>query len=187
MTKPELRTLYKSKRNELSPEMVDEISLQILNNLKLMNIWGNLNFHLFMSIHNHKEINTLPILNYLFAQKKQVIVPKVENDRMLNCLIHSNVEFETGKFHVPEPKSFQLIDSKEIDVVFVPMLICDKSGNRIGYGGGFYDRFLKECRENIIKIGLNFFEPIDEIEDVFETDIPLDYCVTGEEIVSFFV
>ncbi|SMC70504.1 5-formyltetrahydrofolate cyclo-ligase [Moheibacter sediminis] len=185
MTKSELRTLYKSKRKELSSEEVNVISLRILENLQSMQIWGNSSFHVFIPISNQKEINTLPIIDYLFHLEKQVSVPKVEEDRMLSCLINENTEFESGKFNVPEPKSFQLIDSKQIDVIFMPMLICDQNGNRIGYGGGYYDQFLKDCRKDIIKIGLNFFAPIPKIENIFESDVPLDYCVTGEEIVSF--
>lgn len=185
MTKSELRTFYKSKRNELSSEKVNEISLQILEHLKSMPIWENSYFHTFVPILNQNEIKTLPIIDYLFQLNKNVIVPKIEGEKMLNCLIDAETEFESGKFNVPEPKTFQIIDSKQIDVVFVPMLICDQKGNRIGYGGGYYDRFLQECRNDIIKIGLNFFEPIDEIEEVFESDVPLNYCVTGAGIVSF--
>lgn len=185
MIKSEIRTFYKSKRKELSTEAVNEISLQILENLKSMEIWANPNFHVFIPIPNHNEINTLPLIDYLFELNKEVIVPKIENDKMLSCLIDSETEFELGKFNVPEPKTFQLIDSTKIDIIFMPMLICDQKGNRIGYGGGYYDRFLQECRNDVIKIGLNFFEPIDEIKDVLESDVPLDYCVTGEGIVSF--
>lgn len=185
MIKSELRNIYKSKRKELSSEKVNEISLQILEHLKSMQIWENSYFHTFIPILNQEEINTLPIIDYLFQLNKNVIVPKIEKEKMLSCLIDSETEFESGKFNVPEPKTFQVIDSKQIDVIFIPMLICDQQGNRIGYGGGYYDRFLKECRKDIIKIGLNFFEPIEAIEEVFESDIPLDYCVTGAEIVSF--
>lgn len=185
MNKSELRAIYKSKRKELSSEKANEISLQILKYLQSMEIWENSNFHIFIPILNQNEINTLPIINHLFQLEKNVIVPKVEGDKMLSCLIDRNTAFESGKFNVPEPKNFQLFDSKEVDVVFMPMMICDKLGNRIGYGGGFYDRFLSECKKDVIKIGLNFFEPIDKIEDLFESDIPLDYCVTGTGIVSF--
>lgn len=187
MTKSELRIIYKSKRKEFSTEEVNQISFQILDNLKSMEIWENSVFHIFMPILNHNEINTLPILNYLFELEKQVAVPKVEGEKMLGCLIEKKTEFVSGKFNVPEPQFFQLIDAKEVDVIFIPMLICDKKGNRVGYGGGYYDRFLKECKDNVLKIGLNLFEPIDKIEDVYESDISLDYCVTGDEIVSFSV
>lgn len=185
MTKSELRTIYKSKRKQLSSDEVNEISLLISENLKSMPIWGNSNFHIFIPILNQNEINTLIIIDYLFQLEKQVIVPKVEGDKMLSCLIDKNTEFELGNFNVPEPKFFQLFEPKNIDVIFMPMMICDQKGNRIGYGGGFYDRFLKECKKDIIKIGLNFFQPISKIDEVFDTDIPLNYCVTADEIVSF--
>lgn len=185
MTKSELRTIYKSKRQKLSSEQVNQISFSILDNLKSMKIWENSVFHIFIPILSQNEIITFPIINYLFELKKQVVVPKIDDNKMLSCLIDKDTEFVSGKFNVPEPKYFQLIDSDKIDVVFLPMMICDKQGNRVGYGGGYYDRFLQDCRKDVIKIGLNFFEPVEKIEDVFESDIPLDYCVTGEGIVSF--
>ena len=185
MTKSELRTLYKSKRKALLPEEVIEISLQILDNLKILDIWKNSVFHVFVPIAKNHEINTFHLIDYIFTKGKTVVVPKVEGLEMLNCEISPDVNWTTGKFGVPEPLEYELIDSERIEVVFLPMLICDKKGNRVGYGGGYYDRFLEKLNPNVIKIGLNFFSPISEIEDVEIFDIPLDYCVTGEEIVSF--
>lgn len=185
MTKSELRDIYKSKRKEFSSEQANEISLRILENLKSMKIWENSTFHIFLPIPNQNEINTFPILDYLFEVEKQVIVPKVQGKGMRSCLIDKNIQFVPGKFNVPEPEVFEVVDSKQIDVIFMPMLICDKSGNRIGYGGGYYDRFLTTCRKNVLKIGLNFFNPIEKIPEIFESDVPLDYCVTGDLIVSF--
>jgi len=62
-------------------------------------------------------------------------------------------------------------------VVIVPLLICDLNGYRLGYGKGFYDRFLSECRADVLKIGLNYFEPIAQIPGE-DTDIPLDFLIT---------
>jgi len=185
MNKSELRNSYKSKRKAFSSAEVNQISYRILENIKSMEIWENSAFHVFIPILNQNEINTLPLVEYLFEMGKQVVVPKVVGQNMLSCSIDRNTNFVSGKFNVPEPEYFQLFHPKEIDVIFMPMLICDKKGNRIGYGGGYYDRFLKECRKDIIKIGLNFFEPIQEIPEVFESDVPLNYCVTGSGIVSF--
>ncbi len=185
MNKVQLRSIYKSKRKKITSEEINEISLRILKNLQSMAIWQYSNYHIFMPISTHKEINTLPIIRFLFESQKQVMVPKIKNSKMLCCLINSDTEFEIGKFNVPEPKSYEVIDPKEIEVVFMPMLICDQNGNRVGYGGGFYDRFLLNCRRDVIKIGLNSFAPITRIDDVQQTDVPLNYCVTADEIVSF--
>lgn len=185
MTKSELRNIYKSKRKQLSSVGVDKISLQIFDHLKNMKIWENQTFHVFMPIPHQHEVNTLPIINHLFAIGKNVVVPKVSDGKMLSCFIERNTAFESGKFGVPEPTSYQLIEAKEIDVIIIPMIICDKKGNRLGYGGGYYDRFLPECRSDIVKIGINFFEPIDEIPEILATDVPMDYCVSDAGITSF--
>ena len=74
---------------------------------------------------------------------------------------------------------------KKIDVVFVPLLAFDSKGHRVGYGKGFYDRFLNECRKDVITVGLSFFEAEDEFIEANETDVPLDYCVTPLKVYSF--
>ena len=70
-------------------------------------------------------------------------------------------------------------------LIFVPLLAFDKFGNRVGYGKGFYDVFLSECRPDTLKIGFSFFEAEVEIEDVFEKDIKLDYCITPKAVYKF--
>ena len=185
MNKSKLRILYKQKRAQLTEVEIEQISLQILEHLKTMKIWENSVFHVFVPIAKNHEINTFHLIDYLFTQQKSVVVPKVEGFEMLNCKISPDVNWTTGKFGVPEPLEFEFIDYERIDVVIIPMLICDKKGNRVGYGGGYYDRFLEKLHPDTLKIGLNFFSPISEIEDVEIFDVPLDYCVSGEEILSF--
>ena len=73
----------------------------------------------------------------------------------------------------------------KIEVVFVPLLAYDQNGNRVGYGKGFYDKFLSKCNPETIKIGLSFFEPEETIEDISVTDIKLDFCITPNGIISF--
>src|SRR5690606_37923119 len=90
-----------------------------------------------------------------------------------------------NEWNIPEPVDGIEIDPKKIDVVFVPLLAFDEQGHRIGYGKGFYDKFLSECRPETIKIGLSFFEAESRIAQVFESDIALDYCVTPNRIYSF--
>ncbi|MDP2160837.1 MAG: 5-formyltetrahydrofolate cyclo-ligase, partial [Flavobacterium sp.] len=88
-------------------------------------------------------------------------------------------------YGIPEPVDGLEVPVAKIDVVFVPLLAYDKNGHRVGYGKGFYDRFLSECKPTTIKIGLSFFEPEDLIEDVFESDIQLNYCITPQTIYIF--
>ncbi|MFT7351177.1 MAG: 5-formyltetrahydrofolate cyclo-ligase [Flavobacterium sp.] len=77
------------------------------------------------------------------------------------------------------------INSTKIDVVFVPLLAFDLQGNRVGYGKGFYDKFLANCKPTTIKIGISFFEAEEKISDVFAKDVKLDYCITPEKVYSF--
>jgi len=70
-------------------------------------------------------------------------------------------------------------------VVFIPLLAFDEEGHRVGYGKGFYDSFLAECKPETLKIGLSFFEAETKIEDVFDGDMALDYCVTPKQVYRF--
>ena len=86
---------------------------------------------------------------------------------------------------IPEPINALEVPANKIEVVFVPLLAFDKKGHRVGYGKGFYDLFLSECSPDVIKIGLSFFNAEDSIEDVYENDVRLDYCVTPNEVYEF--
>lgn len=185
MTKSEFRKIYKQRRSEFSSAEIELLSLKILENLKKMDIWEFSVFHCFLPISSQKEVNTFPLLDYLFEQNKRVIVPKVESLDLINCEIQNDTEFSLGKFNTLEPKEFQLVQNQEIEVVFMPMMVCDKTGNRVGYGGGFYDRWLNQFEKAPVKIGLNFFPPVDAIQDASNWDVRLDYSVSPEEIVSF--
>lgn len=157
----------------------------MLENLKQMDIWGFSVYHIFLPIERNHEVNTFPLMDELFSREKRVVVPKVIDLDLINCEIQKEVKFETGSFHTLVPKEFQLIQNQEIELVFIPMMVCDEKGNRVGYGGGFYDRWLNQFEKDPIKIGLNFFPPIGQIQDTESWDVRLDYCVTPDEIVSF--
>ncbi|MDD3459240.1 MAG: 5-formyltetrahydrofolate cyclo-ligase [Weeksellaceae bacterium] len=185
MTKAEYRKKYLNKRAQIPENQRLEFSRRIFEHLKNMPL-NELNYyHIFVPIENHHEINTWPIIHDLFKNGKKVIVPKTQGNQMLNCGIGPDTKFESGNFNVPEPVEYQTVPTELIEVVLIPMLICDRKGNRIGYGGGFYDRFLAHLKKGSLKIGLNFFAPIEEIIETEPTDVPLDYCITPEEIVSF--
>ncbi|MFN3446520.1 MAG: 5-formyltetrahydrofolate cyclo-ligase, partial [Bacteroidia bacterium] len=87
-------------------------------------------------------------------------------------------------YHIPEPKTEGVFDGK-IDMVLVPLLAFDEAGFRVGYGKGFYDDFFTSLNSDCIKIGVNFFPPCEEIDDLREKDIALDYLVTPAEVLSF--
>ncbi len=183
MTKKELRTLYKQKRNVLSAEERDLLSRQIAERLLLFpnSLWEHHTYHIFLPIERLAEINTNYILNILRDKNKQIAVPKMDsNTRTLSSILLSkDTQLINNAWGIPEPKQGVIITPKTIDVVFVPLLAYDKYGNRIGYGGGYYDRFLSECKDETLKIGLSYFPPENNFYALRNaTDVFLDYAIT---------
>ena len=187
MIKSELRKKYKALRKELSSEEVDDRSISIANNLLKLDIWDYEFYHLFLSIEEQNEVNTEYILNILSGKDKNIVISKsnFETLKMTHYLLTDSTRIRKNDYNIPEPINGIEIESNKIDVVFIPLLAFDKKGNRVGYGKGFYDRFLSECNDDVIKIGLSFFKPEDLILDVNSNDIKLDYCATSNEVFKF--
>lgn len=187
MLKAELRKKYKALRNDLSLEVVDSLSMDIANNLLKMPIWDASFYHIFLTIEEQKEVNTDYILNILSGKDKHIVLSKsdFESHLMTHYLLTDNTIIKKNKYNIPEPIDGIEISNNKIEVVFVPLLAFDKKGHRVGYGKGFYDTFLNACKPETIKIGLSFFEAEDAIEDVFKSDVELNYCVTPKKIYRF--
>jgi 5-formyltetrahydrofolate cyclo-ligase len=187
MLKKELRQKYKALRNQLSEEDLEEMSLAIANKILKLPIWEKTYFHIFLPIIEHKEVNTECILHLLSGRDKEIIISKsdFETRVMTHFLLTDNTKIKKNQYNIPEPVDGLEVPSKKIEVVFVPLLAFDKNGHRAGYGKGFYDKFLSECKVETIKIGLSFFDAEETIDDVFENDIKLDYCVTPNEVFKF--
>jgi 5-formyltetrahydrofolate cyclo-ligase len=189
MLKKELRSLYKVKRAALNEEQIDFKSLQIANQLLRLPIWDYVYYHLFMTIEPQKEIQTEYILQILFGKDKEVVLSK--SDFKLGTLSHflltENTQLRKNAYDIPEPVDGIEVSETKLDVVFIPLLAFDTKGNRVGYGKGFYDRFLAKCRPETLKIGLSLFEAVPEITDASAEDIRLNYCITPETVYSFVV
>lgn len=187
MKKSELRKKYKELRDNLTKEDIDHKSLAIANKLLTLDIWEFSYYHLFLSIISKKEVDTEPILSILQGKDKNVVISKSNfiTGGLTNYLLTDNSILKTNKWGIPEPQGGTEIPPHQIEVVFVPLLAFDQQGHRIGYGKGFYDRFLSACSVNTVKVGLSFFEAEPVISEVFESDIPLDYCVTPDNTYKF--
>ena len=187
MLKKDLRIAFKKKREALSLAEIEEKSLAIANQVLQLQIWEYSFYHLFLSIEHLKEINTEYILHILNGKDKNIVIAKTDFTRltMKHFLLTDATPIKVNKWGIPEPTDGIEISPQQIQVVFMPLLAFDKKGNRIGYGKGFYDRFLSECKKDVVKIGLSFFEASENIKDTHAEDIPLDYCVTPEKIYRF--
>ncbi|WP_294824445.1 5-formyltetrahydrofolate cyclo-ligase [uncultured Flavobacterium sp.] len=187
MNKKDLRLKYKNLRQAMLPEEAEDKSLAIANRLLQLDIWDNTYFHLFLTMENQKEVHTDFILNILAGKDKEVIVSRSDFERMamVHYLLTDNTKLMVSQYGIPEPVDGIEVPSNKIDVVFVPLLAFDSDGHRVGYGKGFYDRFLNECKPDVIKIGLSFFEAENEAIEANATDVRLDYCVTPLKIYTF--
>jgi 5-formyltetrahydrofolate cyclo-ligase len=187
MNKQELRLKYKKLRQDLNQNQLEDFSIQIANNVLKMDIWDNTYFHIFMPIQINNEVNTTYLLSVLQGKDKEIVVSKsnFETLEMQHYLLTDNTKFVQTKYGIIEPISGLEVPVEKLDVVFVPLLAYDYKGNRVGYGKGFYDKFLFNCKPDCIKIGISFFEPEIVIEDVSLADVCLNYCVNLDKTIKF--
>lgn len=187
MTKKELRLKYKVLRQQMSQSDIEDKSLAIANQLVRMDIWDKIYYHIFLPIEEYKEVNTEYILQILAGKDKEIVISKSDFTAisMTHYLLTDNTTIKKNKYNIPEPINGLNVPTELIDVVFVPLLAYDKKGNRVGYGKGFYDKFLSECKPDVIKIGLSFFDPEVDIDDTFENDVKLDFCVAPSKNFYF--
>jgi len=180
MNKTELRQKYKQLRKSLSETDKEEQSLAIANSLLQLPVWEKTYFHVFLPIVEQNEIDTEYILHLLAGKDKDIVISKsdFETREMTHFLLTDSTKIKKNDYNIPEPINGLSVPISTIEVVFVPLLAFDKFGNRVGYGKGFYDNFLSKCTYETVKIGLSFFEAEEKIDDVNESDVQLNYCVT---------
>lgn len=186
MDKQALRLQFQERRRALDSETLSDWSTSLFHQALKLPIWDYQVFHLFLSISNKKEVDTTPFLNHLRRLNREIVVPKIAAQ---GALTHHRLGPDTtltpNAWGIPEPDSGNRVKPNLIDVVFVPLLAFDLKGNRVGYGGGYYDKFLSACRVDVITVGLSLFEPVAEISGLYPGDVPLKYAVTPERIFEF--
>ncbi len=191
MKKIELRKLYLSKRKALSVEervvRSKRITELFFQNFDLSIIKT---LHIFLPIIKHNEIDTWLIIRHLQQNfsKINIVIPKIIPEKFeLDNYLFDEKNLIENHWGILEPsgENQKQIQPKQIDLVIIPLLIFDKNGNRVGYGKGFYDRFLEQCKPKTLKIGLCMEEPVESIEDVNEFDIKMDFCITPTNIYKF--
>lgn len=187
MDKVNIRKAYKALRKELKVGQIEDFSLAIANQLLQLKIWDKSFYHIFLSIEEQKEINTEYVLSILAGKDKNIVISKSNFDdySMVHYLLTDSTTIKKNTYGIPEPVDGVEIKPSQIDVVFIPLLAFDDNGNRVGYGKGFYDRFLAKCSPDMVKIGLSFFDVEDETIESSKDDIKLDYCVTPNQIFQF--
>lgn len=186
MLKAELRKKYMQKRKALSTDEAFLLSDDIFERfIAYFNPQASEKIHVFLPILSKKEINTQIFIDYFLERKIRVFVPKIVEGVLVNIEIFADTVFETSDWGIPEPVSNEDSGENDFQYVITPLLYCDGKGNRVGYGKGFYDGLFQSLSSGTKKIGVNYFDPDEYIDDVWENDVPLDYLVTPTEVLSF--
>lgn len=187
MQKAEIRKIYKEKRLSLTPEQYEAqnkaISQLFWETVDLTSVRC---IHCYLPVLSRKEVNTFLIIDTLLADFEQVrlLVPKIVEGEMVSKAYANGVALEVNSFGVLEPIGHNV--SLEIpDLVITPLLSFDPQGYRVGYGGGYYDKYFAALPANVLKVGLSFFPSIAQIDDLDEFDIALDLCITPEKVYEF--
>lgn len=187
MLKAEIRKLYLQKRLELDSNSIQVLNKKITDRFLQFLPEHIFTVHIYLPMEVRGEINTWPIIQRLWEMDLNTVVPvmQAEDTSLSSRVLTPEIKLKQNFWGVPEPVGAQPADKNVIDLVIVPLLAFDIRGFRVGYGKGYYDRFLACFEEQPLKVGLSFFEPIDEISDLIPADIPLDFCIIPDRIVEF--
>ncbi len=190
MIKAELRKIYLQKRKGISAAEFQQFNYKICEqffshvDLSFIKV-----VHTFIPITKNGEVDTWPIIDRIRREfpHTRLSIPRVNtnSNSLENIFFEGLHQLEESKMGIKEPRQGSPTDATKIDLVLVPLLTFDQSGHRVGYGKGYYDKFLACCRNDCQKIGLSFFAPVESIEDVNEQDFKLTACITPEKVYKF--
>jgi len=190
MIKEELRKIYLEKRSSLSQNDYATYNNQLCENFfSSVDLSSVRILHCFLPIEKNKEPDTRLIINRIQAgyPKIYIAVPRVNEkmEELESFFFEGHEHLIVNKWGIPEPKKGTIAPLKNIDMVLVPLLTFDKKGHRVGYGKGYYDKFLSGCRSDCRRVGISLFDPVEKIGDINELDVRLHACVTPSKIYHF--
>lgn len=191
MDKKELRKHYIQKRKKVDALVLSKKIQELLFSRLMMHRYDRV--HCYLSASTKNEVDTTSIFTILQKDfPTEIYVPKAEiGNQMSHHLLTKDSLLEKNAWGINEPIHSEGIDAptffntEEDILILVPMLVCDKNGHRLGYGGGYYDRFLEYKTPKTTTVGLSFFEPIDVLPEVHEKDCVLDFVICPNKVWQF--
>lgn len=185
LTKSQLRNIMFSYRKMLEVgEFIDKNNRLVKHLDEFLTVSSGKVLHIFLAITRNNEPDITHLLPKLYEKKFKVVTTKTDFKKKV--LKHYFLEPDAKLINnkgIPEPAFAEVADIKQVDLILVPLLVADREGNRIGYGGGYYDRLLQETKA--VKIGLSLSNPLDKIIQTDEWDVPLDYLITPYKIYKY--
>jgi 5-formyltetrahydrofolate cyclo-ligase len=189
LNKQQARKLFINKRSQLSQVEYATFNQLLLEQFKLLDLSTVSCIHLFLPIKERKEPDTFLIREWLKIAHPRIkrTFPQADfaNNTMQNYLDDDELILTSNAFGIPEPIAGNAVNAEEIDLMIVPLLAFDRRGYRAGYGKGFYDRFMAQCKPGTRFIGLSFFEPVEAIDDIDQYDMKMNECITPKYVYKF--
>lgn len=187
LNKKNLREKFKAERSLLTNEGIEKHSKDIFSTLKKLDSYKNAKrIMTFVSMEN--EVQTHPLIEDAIEEGKSIIVPITvdKTHELLLSELYSLSELAFAEFNIEEPKEefVRLVKPETIDLVLVPGLALAKDGHRVGYGGGYYDRFLSKLDKSVPKIAIGFDLQVVNRVPVEDFDIPVDIIVTEKRTID---
>ncbi len=172
MKKEFLRKKYKEKRDNIKNKVTKDnlIYQKVINNKDIL-----FSKTLLIYISINSEVDTIKIINY-FLNTKNIAVPKIIDNNMYFCYVTNLNELTSGKYNIPEPTNENIVTDFDNAICIVPGICYDKKNYRVGYGKGYYDRFLS--KNKIKTIGLCYKECMTEKIDNDKYDYKIDEVIT---------
>lgn len=189
MTKKELRQLYREKRRAIGG--ADKEKWEDLMLIRFQEghwqVPGTVMTYIPFS--SEKEYDPELVIRFCHFQNPslKLCCPLISNqDNTMEAVSWDDeTMFAPNRLGIPEPVNGERVAGTEIDLILVPLLAFDRLGYRVGFGKGYYDRFLAEKSPDALRVGFSFFEPVEQISDIMDYDMPLDYCVTPGKLYTF--
>lgn len=183
--KKSLRKFYQQRRMQISESQLASLNAAIFDKAVSLKEFKEAEvIHIYASMSERNEVDTFSIINYALKKNKRVFVPvMMEAGKLKHCEIDSTSSLKKNSWGVPEPVDQNLLDEINPDLSFIPMVAGDLQKNRLGYGKGYYDRFLAST--NTVKAGLLFEKQLsDESIPVDSYDVSLDILITEKRILT---
>ena len=180
MLKSEARKLFLQKRKALTPNeclKLDDLLLIQFQRLDWSTICCVGNFY---PMDAHNEPNSLLLAKYLQAiiPGLTMAYPRIQPDGYQMDFYAETESLSENKWGIQEPLPLNKVLPSQMEAILVPLLGFDQSGQRIGFGKGYYDRYFENYPKEGLRIGISYFEPIPNIQDTHQFDVPLTHCST---------
>jgi len=189
MIKSEIRKQFKQQRQALTEKVVNVFQDLMLIQFQELHLPYIQFLHVYIPMPSSNEPDPAPLVDWMRFRDLglNIVYSKIiDSDYSMQHFISDDTtEFDLNQYGIPEPMGGIEIKAGQIDAAIIPLLAFDNIGNRVGYGKGYYDRFLANCRADVLKIGLSFFPPVSSIDDIENFDKKLDFCITPERVYAF--